>query len=368
MSKDYYNILGVDKSASSEEVKKAFRKLAHKYHPDKKGGDEAKFKEVNEAFQVLGDKEKRAQYDQYGADFDQQGGFGGGANWEDFMRAARGQGGGGFNVNFGGFDMGDIFGDMFGFGGGGGRGGRRGQARGNDIQVDVEISFHDAAFGIDREIKLVKNNACDVCDGSGAEPGSPIESCGECGGAGEVRRVQQTILGAIQTMSACTRCRGVGNIPSKRCKHCGGDGMVRGESVYKVKIPAGIAHGESIRLSGKGESAGLGSTPGDLYVRVHVRPEKGWERDGYDVHSSLSISFPQAVLGDTVSVDTLSGEKKVVVPSGTQSGQVIRLKELGVTRLHGSGRGDHYIHVKVDVPKRVSRKAKKLIEELGHEL
>jgi molecular chaperone DnaJ len=364
-SKDYYKILGVEKSVSAEELKKAFRKLAHKYHPDKQGGDEAKFKEVNEAFQVLGDETKRKQYDQFGADFNQQGGFGGGMSWDDFMRATRGQGGsGGFNANFGGFDFGDIFGDIF----GGRGGGQSRERRGNDIQVDIELAFAEAAFGMDREIRLTKNNACDVCSGSGAEPGSTLDTCSECKGAGQVRRMQQTILGAMQTVVTCARCTGAGKIPQKKCKHCGGDGKVRTESVYTVKIPGGISSGEAVRLSGKGESGGAGTTPGDLYVRVHVREEKGFERDGYDVHSEITINYPQAVLGDTVSVDTLDGEKKIAVPEGVQAGQVIRLKGLGITRLHGSGRGDHYVHVKLDVPKKISKKVKKLIEELRSEL
>ncbi len=365
-SKDYYKILGVEKSASAEEIKKAFRKLAHKYHPDKQGGDEAKFKEVNEAFQVLGDEGKRKQYDQFGADFNQQGGFGGGMSWEDFMRATRGQGAGngGFSGNFGGFDFGDIFGDMFGMGGN--RGGR--QRRGGDIQVDIELDFKEAAFGVEREIKLTKNNACDVCDGSGAEPGTRLSECGECKGQGQVRRVQQTILGAMQSVVVCPKCSGAGKFPEKKCKHCGGDGIVRSESKYTVKIPAGISSGEAIRLSGKGESAGAGAQPGDLYVRVHVRDHAGWERDQYDVHSEITITYPQAVLGDTVPVETLDGEKKIAVPEGVQPGQVIRLKGLGITRLHGSGRGDHYVHVKLDVPKKISKSVKKLIEELRNEL
>lgn len=363
-SKDYYNILGVDKSASAEELKKAFRKLAHKYHPDKQGGDEAKFKEVNEAFQVLGDETKRKQYDQFGADFNQQGGFGGGMSWDDFMRATRGQGGaqGGFN---GGFDFGDIFGDIFGMGG---NSGSQRQRRGNDIQVDIELEFKEAAFGIEREIKLTKNNACDVCTGSGAEPSSELKTCDECKGSGQVRRVQQTILGAMQSVVTCGRCKGIGKIPEKKCKHCGGDGIIRGESIYTVKIPAGISEGEAVRLGGKGESGGAGVTPGDLYIRVHVREHKGWERDEYDIHSEITINYPQAVLGDTVPVETLDGEKKIAVPDGVQAGQVIRLKGLGIPRLHGTGRGEHYVHVRLDVPKKVSKKARKLIEDLKSEL
>lgn len=368
MSKDYYKILGVEKSASVDEIKKVFRKLAHQYHPDKQGGDEAKFKEVNEAYQVLGNVEKRKQYDQFGADFAQQGGFGGGASWEDFMRAARGGGAGssGFKFDFGGMDLGDMFGGMFGFDGGRSRGGR--QRRGNDIAVDLQLEFKEAVFGVEKEIRLMKNNTCDVCRGSGAEPGSAVKGCGECGGSGQVRRVQQTILGAMQTVVTCRTCAGSGEMAEKKCKHCGGDGVVRNESKYSIKIPAGINDGETIRLSGKGESGGIGGQAGDLYVTVHVREDDRLARDGFDIHSQIHISYPQAVLGDTVEVETLDGRKKMVIPNGTQSGQQIRLKGLGVPYLQGFGRGDHYVEVIVDVPKKVNRAARKLLEELKREL
>ncbi|PIR76432.1 MAG: molecular chaperone DnaJ [Candidatus Magasanikbacteria bacterium CG10_big_fil_rev_8_21_14_0_10_42_10] len=365
MSKDYYKILGVEKGASQDEIKKAFRKLAHKHHPDKPGGDEAKFKEVNEAYQVVGDETKRKQYDQYGADFQQQGGFGGGAGWEDFMRAARG--GGGFQQGGGAqFDFGDIFGDMFGFGGGGRSGGR--QRRGNDIQVDIELTFEDAAFGVERDITLQKQNDCDVCSGSGAEPGSEVKSCAECGGRGQVIRVQQTILGAMQTAATCPTCHGAGKKSEKSCKHCGGGGMVRSESAYKVKIPGGIDTGGVIRLTGKGESAGAGGQAGDLYVQVHVRSKSGFERHEFDIYTTATISFAQAALGDKIEIDTLDGKKKLVIPEGTQPGQKFKLKNLGVTKLHRGGRGDQYITITVSVPKKLSKKGKQLVEELKNEL
>lgn len=364
MSKDYYKILGVEKNASEDEVKKAFRKLAHKYHPDKQGGDEAKFKEVNEAYQIVGDKEKRSKYDQFGSDFESQGGFGGGMNWDDFMRGARGQGGGngGFEFNFGGMDFGDMFGDMF----GGGR--RQRQSRGNDLQVSVQLEFRDAIFGVEKEIHLTKNNACDVCSGNGAEPGSKLQTCSECKGQGQVIRIQQTILGAMQTASTCHKCHGNGQMAEKSCKHCSGKGVVKSDSKYNVKIPAGIHDGASIRLQGKGESAGPGTISGDLYVLIHVKSDKHFERENEHIFSSVTINYPQAVLGDTVEVETLDGKKKIVVPEGTQSAQQIRLRDLGVPYLNGRGRGDHYIKVIVDVPKKVSKKAKKLLEELKEEL
>ncbi len=367
MSKDYYKILGVEKNSSQPDIKKAFRKLAHKYHPDKKGGDEAKFKEVNEAYQVLGDEKKRQQYDQFGSDFAQQGGFGGGAGWEDFMRAARGQGGGNVHFDFGGVDIGDIFGDLFGFSGGRRAGGRRRQ-RGNDIQVDIQLDFREAVFGTEKEINLTKHNDCDVCKGSGAEPGAEVHKCGKCNGAGQVRVVQQTILGAMQTATTCPDCGGAGKKASKMCKHCGGDGVTRSESKYKVKIPAGIDDGGVIKLSGKGEAIGLGGHPGDLYIRVRVKSEKYFERRNFDIYTEVNINFVQAVLGDKIEIETLDGRKKLVIPAGTQSHQQFRLKGLGVPRLQRSGRGDQFVNVIVDIPKKLNRKTKKLLQDLEKEL
>ncbi|OGH64992.1 MAG: molecular chaperone DnaJ [Candidatus Magasanikbacteria bacterium RIFCSPHIGHO2_01_FULL_41_23] len=364
MAKDYYKIIGVEKTANAEEIKKAFRKLAHQHHPDKKGGDEAKFKELNEAFQVLGNEEKRKQYDQFGADFEQQGGFGGGAGWEDFMRAARGQQGGfqnGAQFDFGG-GFGDLFGDFF--GGGNSRGG---QKRGQDIQVDVELNFREAVFGIEKEIHLTKRNACAVCNGSGAEPGSGHKKCAVCGGQGQVRRVQQTILGAMQSVATCDNCHGAGNVAEKKCKHCNGGGVERNDSKYTIKIPAGIDDGGTIRLSGKGEHPGVGGVAGDLYVRVRVRADKAFHREGQNIFTETHISFPQAALGDSVVIQTLDGEKKLAIPEGTQSQQQFRLRDLGVPEINGSRRGDQFVTVIIDVPKKLSRSAKKLIEELKNE-
>lgn len=366
MAKDYYKILGVEKNVSADELKKAFRKLAHQHHPDKQGGDEAKFKEINEAYQILGNEQKRKQYDQFGADFEQQGGFGGGAGWEDFMRASRGQGGQGASFDFGGVDLGDLFGDVFGFGGG--SRGRRGQTKGNDIQVDIELTFREAVFGCEKEIKLTKNNACAVCNGNGAEPGSSLKTCHTCNGQGQVRRVQQTMLGAMQTVGVCPTCQGQGQSAEKKCKHCNGKGVEKSSSTYKIKIPAGIDNGESIRLSGKGESVGTAGATGDLYVRVHVREESGFVRDGFDVYTKVHISFIQAILGDKIEIDTLDGKKKLVIPEGTQSNQQFKLRELGIPHVNSSRRGDQFVNVIVDIPKHISRKTKKMLEELQVEI
>ncbi|MFA5174940.1 MAG: molecular chaperone DnaJ [Patescibacteria group bacterium] len=371
MSKDYYKILGVEKNASQDEVKKAFKKLAMQYHPDRPSGNEAKFKEINEAYQVLGDVEKRNKYDQFGADFEQQGGFGG-ASWEDVMNSFRnGQGGGFGGVNFGDGNLGDIFGDLFGFSSGGFSGSSRGgrKERGRDIQVDVEVDFKEAAFGVEKEISLRKQSKCDVCGGSGSEPGSKMEECRTCHGKGQTVQVQRTFLGAMQTVTTCPDCRGRGEKPGKKCKHCGGDGVLSKTSTIKVKIPAGIDSEQAIRLGGHGEATPHGGQSGDLYVRVHIKSSKIFEREGYDVHTISEISFSQAVLGDKIEVETLDGQIKVVVPEGTEFGQMIRLKGRGVTRLDKSGaRGDHYVKIKIRVPKKLSRDARKKLEELKDEL
>lgn len=367
MAKDYYKILGVDKGASAEEVKKAFKKLAMQHHPDRQGGDEAKFKEINEAYQVLSDTDKRQRYDQFGSDFEQQGGFGGGAGWDDFMRAARGQGGnqGGFSFNFGGMDFGDAFGEMFGFGGG--RGGAR-TARGRDIQVDVELDFKEAAFGVTKQINVRKQMACEVCKGSGGEPGSKIDTCPTCQGQGQTVQTQRTFLGAMQTLVTCPTCHGRGKFPTKKCTNCGGDGIKAKSTSTEVRIPAGIDEGQSIRLSGLGEAAPHNGTPGDLYVTVHVKPSKVFHREGFNIFVEHDISFTDAVLGAKIPVETLEGEVKVLVPEGTESGQLIRLKEKGIPHISGSGRGDFYVRVKIRVPKKLSKKAKQALEDIREDL
>jgi len=365
MSKDYYKILGVEKNATTDEIKKAFKKLAMQYHPDRQGGDEKKFKEINEAYQVLGDSEKRSKYEQFGSDFEQQGGWGGaGGSWEDIMNSFRQQGGGqGFNFDFGG-GMGDIFGDLF----GGGRSGGGRKRQGRDIQVDVEIDFKEAAFGVEKEISLRKQSVCDVCGGNGAEPGSKLDTCSTCKGQGQVVQIQRTILGNMQTVATCPDCNGRGQKPGKKCKHCGGDGILAKTSTINVKIPAGIDEGQSIRLSGYGEAAPHGGGAGDLYVRVHMRSQKTWHREGFDVYTDNEINFSQAVLGDKIEVETIDGIVKVAVPEGTESGQLIRLRGHGIQHLQRSSRGDHYVRVKIRVPKRVSRDIRKKLEEIKEEI
>lgn len=357
-NKDYYKILGVEKNASVDDIKKAFKKAAMQHHPDRPGGDEAKFKEVNEAYQVLSDAEKRQRYDQFGSDFEQQGGFGQGTSWEDVMSAFRG---GGFSSQGGFGDFGDIFGDLFG-------GGRRGSARGRDIQVDIEIEFTEAAFGTEKEVSLRKQNKCDICAGAGGEPGSKMETCATCQGRGQVVQTQRTFLGAMQTAVACSDCHGAGKKPTKKCKHCNGSGVVQSNSSITIKIPAGIDDGQSIRLDGQGEVAPHGGGAGSLYVRVRVKDLKGFSRDGYDVYTQEEISFVQAVLGDTIIVQTLDEKVKLLVPEGVESGQLIRIKHKGIQHLDRNTRGDQYVKIKIRVPKKISRDTRKKLEELKDEL
>ena len=372
-NKDLYEILGVAKGASQDEIKKAYRKLAHEHHPDKSGGEDAKFKEINSAYQVLGNEQKRQQYDQFGQNFNQAGGnqsgFGGGMNWDDFARASGGQQGpfgqGGAGQQGAEFDMGDIFGDIFGFGkrGGGERSG--GAAQGGDIQTEMQIEFKEAAFGSEKLIDLYKHNTCSHCKGNGAEPGSKIDTCKTCNGQGKVERVQQTVLGAFRTAAVCPDCRGEGKKYDKKCKECSGDGRVKESDKIKVKIPAGIAEGETIRLSGKGEVGIKGAAAGDLYITMRVVNDPNFNREGDDIISEVGISISQAALGDKIKIMTLDGEVVLKIPSGTQSGKVFSLKGKGTHHLRIRGRGDHLVSVKIKTPAKLSRDQKKLFEQLS---
>lgn len=372
MAKDYYNILGVGKRASQEEIKKAFRKLAHQHHPDKSGGDEAKFKEANEAYQVLGDPEKRAKYDQFGsaaffaggrsAYGGEQGGFGGGQGFGGFGHGFSAGGGSGFAGE--GVDLGDIFGDlgdMFGFSSGGGRG-RRGTPRGADIQVDLELNFHDAVFGIEREVSLTKAVKCERCAGLGAEPGTKMKDCDTCGGSGSIVHQQRTMLGTMQTRRLCSACQGEGQTPETVCKNCRGIGLEHKRKTMSVRIPEGVSEGDMIRVRGEGEAVKSG-TSGDLYLRVHVRPDSRFERDGHTIRSRAEIGFTQAALGTEVDVPVVDGgEVTLKIPPGIQSGTELRLKGKGVPA-KGS-RGDHLVIVQIVTPKKLSRQQRKLLEEL----
>jgi len=363
MAKDYYNILGVGKSASPEEIKKAYRKLAHKYHPDKGGGDEAKFKEINEAYQVLSDPKKRQAFDQFGeAGVNGQGGFGGGQggmNWEDVVRQ------GGFGAGQGGieFDLGDIFSEFF---GGGGRGKRsRNRQKGQDIQVDMELDFQEAAFGVKKEVELYKSVKCTKCNGNGAEPGTPIKECGTCKGKGVVDSVQRSFFGAVRTQSICPECRGEGKIPEKKCSVCSGTGTEQKNVTIEISIPAGIENGQTVRISGQGEAGAPGASAGDLYVTVHVKSDPVLVRRGNDIVSEVYVPYSIMVLGGKVNVQTLDGELVVKIPAGMESGAIMRLRGKGVPHLNSSHRGDHMLRVHVRVPKDFDRKYKKLMKELS---
>ncbi len=361
-NKDYYSILGVDKNSSQEEIKKAFRKLAHKYHPDKKGGDEAKFKEINEAYQVLGDEKKKAQYDQFGHSAYKQASQNGGTGSAGFD----------FN-NFGGFrsggvefdmdDLGDMFGgfgDMFGFGGGG----RKRSARGSDLEAQISIGFEEAVFGAEKEIRVNRKVLCDRCKGNRAEPGSKIDTCSNCGGSGRVNRVQRTIFGNMQVQMVCEQCRGEGKSYTQKCSKCSGQGVIQEESTIKVNIPAGIDDGEVLRMSGQGEAGVDGQASGDLYLKVKVSPHPEFKREKSDVWSKREINFKQASLGDKIEVDTVHGKVKLKIPAGTQSGTVFRLRNKGVKKLDGRGHGDHYVEVKVNIPANLSRVQRQQINDL----
>lgn len=356
MSKDYYNILGVGKAATQDEIKKAFRKKAHKYHPDKESGDETKFKEANEAYQVLGDENKRRQYDQFGSAYNGATGQGGQGGFSGFSSQ-------GFNINMD--DLGDMFsgfGDIFG-GFSGDQGGQRARG-GSDIQVNTSVSFEEAVFGAEKTIEFEKAIKCNHCNGNGAEPGSKITKCETCNGTGKVTRLQRSILGNIQVRAVCEDCHGEGEKYDKKCSKCSGNGAVRELSKIKVKIPAGIDNGEVIRLSGQGEAGIRGATPGDLYIRISVTPSVKYTREGYDIHSSLEISFTQAALGDKVDIETVEGDVKLKIPAGTQSGTVFKLRLKGITRLRGRGKGDHLVKIIVRTPDIIDKKQKKLFEEL----
>lgn len=356
MSKDYYDILGVSKTATEEEIKKAFRKKAHQYHPDKGGGDEAKFKEINEAYQVLGNKDKRSQYDRFGSAAFNQGGPGyGGFN---------GFNGQGFNINMD--DLGDIFGgfgDIFGFGGG--RSTKRRSNRGADMQVAISLPFMEAVFGVEKEIKFSKIAGCKKCNSSGAEPGSEVKTCSVCHGSGHITQMQRTVLGAIQMQTACSECRGEGKIITKPCSVCHGAGTHKETVTLTVKIPAGISDGEMIRLTGQGEAGAKGGPAGDLYIKVHVIADNRFRRQGDDIISRSTIGFPEAALGTKIDIETVDGPVSLKIPEGTQSGKVFILKNKGVPNVHGRGRGNHLVEVIVQTPTNLSRKQKQLLDEFS---
>jgi molecular chaperone DnaJ len=351
--KDYYEILGVDKKAPKEEIKKAFRNLAHKYHPDKKTGDDAKFKEINEAYSVLSDDQKRAQYDQFG----QTGNFtgGGSSGFGDFDFSQFTQGG---NAGFE-FDFGDIFGDVF----GGAR--TRKAKRGRDISVDIELSFDESVFGVERTVLLNKVSKCDICSGTGGEKGSESVTCSVCNGKGSIREVKRTFFGQFESTASCENCHGTGKVPKVKCHACHGHGILKKETEIKIKVPAGIDNGEMIRLSGAGEAVSSGQ-PGDLYIKVYVKKHPVFRKEGTNLVIDLGVKLTDAILGGEQTIRTLDGEIKLKIPEGVTPGEVLRVKGKGVP-IDKSHRGDLLIKVNVNIPKKLGREARKKIEELKKE-
>lgn len=355
MSRDYYEVLGVPKGASQDEIKKAFRKKAREYHPDVNRDHpkeaEDKFKEANEAYEVLSDETKRAQYDQYGHDTFKQGG-------------GAGAGGFGSQGGFGGFGggqaggFGDIF-DMF-FGGGGQR--QQGPQRGADLRYDLDITFEEAAFGVDKKIKVRRHEECNHCHGTGAEPGSKVETCPTCHGTGQEQVVQNTPFGQMASSRTCSKCRGKGKIIEKPCKVCNGNGQVTADRELTVTIPAGVDNGSRLRVSNEGEPGTLGGPKGDLYVYIYVRPHKLFERNNNDVISETNVTFAQAALGATIKVQTLDGSAELKIPAGTQTGTAFRLRGKGIPFLRDKNkRGDQHVVVTVVTPKNLTDKQKQLL-------
>jgi len=360
--KDYYQILGVARSASQDEIKKAYYKLAHKYHPDK-GGDEKKFKEINEAYQILSDKEKRGQYDRFGRVPE---GAPGGAPGFDFQWAW------GrpdidfediFRTDFG--DFGDMVEEMFGVGE---KRRKKDFKKGRDIEIDLEISLEDVLKGKEKEIYLTKMVSCPRCQGSGAEPGTKIKECFSCRGTGEVQQIKKTFLGTFTKYVVCPECGGEGVHPEKPCNVCKGEGRIGGEEKIKIFVPAGVDTNQIIKVEGRGEAGRRGGKTGDLYVRIFVKTHPIFKRKGDDLYISLPISFSQAALGDEMEVQTLEGKKILLnIPVGTESGKVLRISGKGIPHFSGYGQGNLYVELIVKTPKKLTKKQKELLEQLRKE-
>jgi len=369
MSEDYYEILGVKKDASKDEIKKAYWRLAQKHHPDKSGGEAEKFKKINEAYQILSDEEKRAQYDQFGQTFEKaqaQGGFSGFENfrdWASFMEAMRErQETETQREEFGFGDLGSIFEDFFGFS----SSSPRTKREKIDIEKEISIDFQEAVFGKEAEIEIERFIVCSDCQGNGREPGSSLLTCDICKGKGVVFKISQTFFGSFRTTTTCPKCQGEGRIFEKRCKNCEGEGKIKKRETIRVKIPAGIDDGGTLRIIGQGHVRKRGKGKGDLYLHVRVKPHKYFTRKGDDIYSQEEISISQAALGGKVKIKILEGEVWLEIPQGT-SYQEFRLKNKGVPHLNGFGRGNQIVMIKVKIPKSLTREQKRLLEELKEE-
>lgn len=347
-NKDYYQVLGVARESSQQEIKQAYRRLARKFHPDVNNSPDAeeRFKEINEAYEVLSDAEKRSMYDRFGTVKPGMGGFEG------------------FHDPF------DIFAEVFGNLGGFGfrTGTRRGPRRGKDIRTRLDITFEEAAFGVEKEIAVQRMEVCDRCDGSGAEPGTQPQRCPECNGTGQVRRAQQTFLGSFVNISECPRCEGQGTIVNDPCQECHGSGKVYNRRRLSVRVPAGVDNGMSIRLAGEGEPGEQGGPPGNLYVNIHVKPHLYFNRRDDDVIVELKVNIAQATLGANVKVPTLDGEREVAIPAGTQPSTVLRMRDLGIPRLRGNGRGDQLVVVQVAIPQQLTENQRGIFKDLASTL
>ena len=357
MAKDYYEILGVNKGASKDEIKKAFYKMAHKYHPDKKGGNESKFKEVNEAYQVLSDDEKRSKYDQFGNAYTEGFSAGGGPasgwgsfDWSNFA--------GGFQNSD--LDLNDIFSDFF-----GGGMGRAQVRRGRDISTEIQISFADAVFGTNRKILITKTSNCSECHGSGAKAGTKMETCKHCNGQGRIREAKKTIFGTIANTKICDTCYGTGEMPKEICEKCKGKGVLRREEEVSIIIPAGIRDGEMIRMTGYGEAIARG-TAGDLYIKINVMPHSVFKRDGHDLTMNLNLKLSDALLGVKYPIQTLDGEIEVTIPEGVGINEILRVRGKGVP-ISKNKRGDLLIKLNIKLPNKLSRKSREIIEKLKEE-
>ncbi len=354
--KDYYKILGVEKNADKEEIKKAFRKLAHEHHPDK-GGNAERFKEASEAYAVLSDDSKRSQYDAFGS-ASAAGGFGGGQYYQNgFEGGFDFSGFAGQNVDF---DLGDIFGDLFGR-----RSGRKAPKVGRDITIDLELSFAESVFGAEKTIKLTKNSKCKVCDGSGAEKGTQMQSCNHCGGQGTIRETKSSFFGPMITEKVCNFCEGSGTIPKHKCSTCNGSGIVRKEESFSVSIPADINDGETVRLTGAGESL-KGGYSGDLYIKIRVRKDHLFKKEGKNLTTELNIKLTDAVLGAKYNIKTLDGDIELKIPEGAEFGQILRVRGKGVP-ISADRRGDLLIKLNVKIPNRLSKQSRKDFENLKEE-
>jgi molecular chaperone DnaJ len=359
--RDYYDVLGVAKSADADEIKKAYRKMAIKYHPDKNEGDkeaEEKFKEAAEAYEVLSNPEKRQRYNQLGhaanASSANGGGYGGagGMNMDDIFSQ--------FGDIFGG---GSPFGDFFGSGGRQGGGGRR-VARGSNLRIKVRLTLEEIANGAEKKIKVNKQIVCKTCDGSGAKDRSSVQTCKTCGGSGAVRRVTNTILGQMQTTSTCPTCNGEGTMITAKCPVCHGDGLVRGEETISINIPAGVSEGMQLSMSGKGNAAPRGGVPGDLIILIEEIPHETLKRDGNNVIYDMHINFVDAAIGTSVEVPTIDGKAKIKLEPGTQGGKILRLKGKGVPEVNSYHRGDQLVHINIWTPKALSKEEREALEKL----